>query len=65
MNGYKMKEERATGGATFLPPSNIGDLPDTVDWRTEGYVTTVKNQVSGSHPSKNRSAAHIYQKTGQ
>ena len=47
MNGYKMSANR-TAGATYLPPSNVQVLADEVDWRTKGYVTPVKNQVSGS-----------------
>ena len=32
-----------SGGSTFLPPSNV-KLNDSIDWRTAGYVTNVKNQ---------------------
>lgn len=41
MNGY-LKPVNKTG-STFLPASHA-TIPDTVDWRTEGYVTPVKNQ---------------------
>ena len=47
MNGYRMRN-RTGEGATFLPPSNLKDVPDSVDWRPKGYVTPIKNQVSPS-----------------
>jgi len=42
MNGYKMSNSRSSG-SHFLMPSNV-EIPDSVDWRTQGYVTPIKDQ---------------------
>lgn len=45
MNGYRMRSNttKTLSSSLFLAPSNVL-LPDTVDWRTQGYVTAVKDQ---------------------
>ena len=42
MNGYKLSTSNKEG-SKFLKPSSV-EIPDSVDWRTQGYVTPIKDQ---------------------
>ncbi len=42
-NGYRQSSERI--GKPFVSSVSLEELPATMDWRTQGYVTEVKNQV--------------------
>jgi len=45
MNGFNKTKsmQKQEGNPIFMKPSNV-QIPDSVDWRTQGYVTPIKDQ---------------------
>ena len=42
MNGFRPSKQRVKG-AVYIPPANV-ELPDEIDWVSQGAVTGVKDQ---------------------
>merc|ERR1719222_385787 len=67
-NGYKSNGLAKKAGKTFMKPANF-QAPASMDWRTEGYVTPVKDQGQcgscWSFSSTGSLEGQHFRKTGQ
>merc|ERR1711911_155487 len=67
-NGYKSNGLAKKAGKTFMKPANF-QAPASMDWRTEGYVTPVKDQGQcgscWSFSSTGSLEGQRFRKTGQ
>ena len=44
VNGLNMSMKAPESQRTYFVPTNAQANPDSVDWRTQGYVTPIKDQ---------------------